>query len=1056
MLRVVEGVPAASADRAAAVQWALRCRLEQGYVGAAVELARTAPERLLNVADAGPSLRLWRGFLTLYDIGDRLFNEVFTEFEDLCGQLSDSAGASDAVIAVATDLRARAEAMRFALSGQGPQQRGRVVAQLATAADAYRAAGLPREAIGALRRAATFGLDGLAAERARARTLLEEARDEARKEGLALAEAAAALALADVDFQVFLDGGGDRDQAAILAELDTLAGIFRASGHAFGDAEVASRVGRALLAHGREQGLGLARAAAEGFASADALSAEQRVWAALNAWYTMHGDPEQSRRARVQESRLASQAGFAMAAEVRVLDEANQAFRSGEVALARSLLVQRFRSSASMLAANRLMLVTSANAVGLREEAQRLVEQVIADLTATGASLLLGEALIMLATMLTGQDDDRAAALLSRAADVAHAAESPAEEAKYRGQLAWASVVRRKSEGVTPVLTDPARAEFDQAETLLTGLRSLEAAAELVTLYQFQGQAAFFAADWEACGTWFTKAESVASSAGLLPHLAFVLCHQGLALIQLARSTGPATYDGAAGCFERSRKLFEQVELRALVWQVIFFRALCDIEAARSPTMTVADRTARLERASGLMEEASGRIDQLRESSEQGSADRRQHVWMAFSVDKQTFYGQGFQLAWDSCSDPGAAWKWLERMKGRALLDALSDGSADSPGPADSQPPGAVTPGVARRSAVRQSEPPAFGEIRALLTAQEEAAGGRRVIVAEYLCTPERTLLFGARADWARPRVAPIALDHARLGRFAATTFRAPGGVRMMMQDLDGGGIAAWQEFSALLAPLAAWSDPDDVIYLVPHNALHDLPLHTLPLEGMPLIERNPVCYVPAAAVLRHALPGRTPRTSGGAASEVAAVFGDASGDLPHARREADAVAALLGVTSVLGSDVTRERVLRALEIARVVHIAGHGNLSIEDGFDSYLDLAGHDRLRAADLLGRQCRAGLVVLSGCETGVSEQRPGDEVVGFARALLLSGGHSILASQWRVADSSTQELLHHFHQAARDPANSLADALRQAIREIRTDRGYSHLYHWGGFALVGSWR
>jgi CHAT domain-containing protein len=96
------------------------------------------------------------------------------------------------------------------------------------------------------------------------------------------------------------------------------------------------------------------------------------------------------------------------------------------------------------------------------------------------------------------------------------------------------------------------------------------------------------------------------------------------------------------------------------------------------------------------------------------------------------------------------------------------------------------------------------------------------------------------------------------------------------------------------------------------------------------------------------------------------------------------------------------------------------------------------------------------VLSGCETGVSEQRPGDEVVGFIRALLLSGARSILASQWRVADASTRELLRCFHQAASDPVNSPAEALRHAVREIRGDPRYSHLYHWGGFALVGSWR
>jgi CHAT domain-containing protein len=139
-----------------------------------------------------------------------------------------------------------------------------------------------------------------------------------------------------------------------------------------------------------------------------------------------------------------------------------------------------------------------------------------------------------------------------------------------------------------------------------------------------------------------------------------------------------------------------------------------------------------------------------------------------------------------------------------------------------------------------------------------------------------------------------------------------------------------------------------------------------------------------------------------------------------------------------------------------VVHIAGHGRLSTADGFGSGVDLAGADVLRAGDLLAARCSARLAVLSGCDTGVSELRPGDEAVGFIRALLLSGVRSILASQWRVSDASTSELLGAFHRAVRDPTVSLADALREAARAVRGDPRYSHPYHWGSFVVAGSWR
>ena len=138
------------------------------------------------------------------------------------------------------------------------------------------------------------------------------------------------------------------------------------------------------------------------------------------------------------------------------------------------------------------------------------------------------------------------------------------------------------------------------------------------------------------------------------------------------------------------------------------------------------------------------------------------------------------------------------------------------------------------------------------------------------------------------------------------------------------------------------------------------------------------------------------------------------------------------------------------------VHFAGHGELSTADGFASGLDLAGTDVLRAGDMLGQPCTARLAVLSGCDTGVSELRPGDEAVGLIRALLLSGVRSVLASQWQVSDASTRELLCRFHVAARDPSVSAAEALQRAVRAVRQDPRYGHLYHWGSFALVGSWR
>ena len=986
-----------------------------------------------KAGEEGAKLRLWVGFLGLYLESDEPFAERVAAFSALCDESAGPDGYSPSVRALAADLRSRAEVMRFVLSGMGPGHRGELVSAMAAAADGYGSAGQPREALATLRRAAAFAAGGLAADRAAAQELYVRASREANAAGLVIPQAQADLALAEFELRALLDGSADHDQARLLAQFDELAAAFAAGGHAFGGALVHWAVARLLLEYGNPAGVELARDAAAGFAAADVPSSELQVWSTLRTWYTMHGEAEHVQEAEQHAARLASGLGFSPAEE-RVLDNANQAFRSGDVARARALLTGLASGSRGLQAASRLMLATSANAVGMQDEAKQLLEGVIADLTASGANLVLGEALAVLAALLTGEDDARVLDLLRTAASVARAAESPAEEAGYRSQLAWTMVTQRMRTRDRPFLHSDAIAEFETAERLLAGQRTLAAGGELAKLYQYRGQAAFFDTDWPQVGTWLTKAESAARRLGLLPDLAFILTYQGLALIQAARRYGPAAYDQAARLFTEAQELFRRVSVSAFVWQTGFYRALCDIEAARWPGTDDGERAARLDRASRLMEEASALIDQLRESSESGDAARQQQVWAAFSADKQTFYGEGFGLAWDARADADAAWRWLERMKGRALLDGLSDAGAD------------------QRPAVRRSQPAGYGEVRNLLAAEEAATGGKRIVVAEYLCTPQRTMVFGARADWDAPQVQCVPLDQAALRQFTAATFRQPGGVRMMMEDLGPAGLRQWDRFAPLLAPLADWAEPDDIVYLVPYGVLHDLPLHTLPISGEPLLERNPVCYVPAAAVLRHTLRGGRPGFTSGAA----AVFGDSRGDLPHTLEEARMIASLLGVIPTTGDDVTRERVIRAFQGDTMLHFAGHGQLSTADGIASSLDLAGTDLLRAIDMLGQPCTARLAVLSGCDTGVGELRPGDEPVGLIRALLLSGVRSILASQWQVNDASTQDLLCRFHQTARDPTVSLAEALRRAARGIRDTPGYSHPYHWGGFTLIGSWR
>ena len=59
----------------------------------------------------------------------------------------------------------------------------------------------------------------------------------------------------------------------------------------------------------------------------------------------------------------------------------------------------------------------------------------------------------------------------------------------------------------------------------------------------------------------------------------------------------------------------------------------------------------------------------------------------------------------------------------------------------------------------------------------------------------------------------------------------------------------------------------------------------------------------------------------------------------------------------------------------------------------------------------------LIVLSGCDLAVSETRPGDELLGFAAALIGMGSRTVIASVVPVPDAATKRLMIALHELLR---------------------------------------
>lgn len=366
----------------------------------------------------------------------------------------------------------------------------------------------------------------------------------------------------------------------------------------------------------------------------------------------------------------------------------------------------------------------------------------------------------------------------------------------------------------------------------------------------------------------------------------------------------------------------------------------------------------------------------------------------------------------------GEAYDYVERAKARVLLDRMAAGDSSLGG---------------------WAEPLDHQQVRTAL-----AESNRPVLLVEYTVREGELVVFGVRGD-AEIEVETVRVDPVELRRFTQANFGIASRVREMTRSgLD----ELWHGLDDLVAPVTAWSRPGDLVVFVPHGILSYLPLHALRVDGDYLIARNPVSYAPSASVLVRS------RQTRARADGTTAVFGDPTGDLVHARSEAVAVAELLGTQAILGSDVTTDAFVSHVAGATVVHFAGHAFFDTAEAADSALRLT-NGLLSAREIQELSgLRARVVTLSGCETGVSRNHPGDELIGLTRAFLYAGAATVVAGLWRVADDSTTELMNRFYRGlvSGEPA---VEALRHAMLATAARPGWSALYHWAPFILVGDW-
>lgn len=384
--------------------------------------------------------------------------------------------------------------------------------------------------------------------------------------------------------------------------------------------------------------------------------------------------------------------------------------------------------------------------------------------------------------------------------------------------------------------------------------------------------------------------------------------------------------------------------------------------------------------------------------------------------------------------DRAGALETLERGKARALADALAEDEA-----------AAATTRAGLSAAEICALAPAGGALVAPIVTTRGSVvfivpgGARSIADAQLLELPAltssrlRELLVG----WLVTYTTHDADWHAALQRLIDELWSE------IMGPIHG-------ELAGLhLAPAAP-------LLIVPQGGLGLLPLHA----PSRIVDDYTVWYAPSAGAMAVSLrrlgehdPGR----------RRVAIVSDPTGDLQHAAGEAADVRDLFpeaGRTLLDRATARRAEVQAAMLGRSHVHFACHGTYAFDDPGRSALLLADGERLSIRDILdGPRLDARLVVLSGCETGMTDVlRVPDELLGFPGAFLHAGATAVVSSLWAVPDRSTSLLMAAMYRAMLVEQQAPAAALRQAQRWLRDldvggHRPFAHPYHWAAFTITG---
>jgi len=318
---------------------------------------------------------------------------------------------------------------------------------------------------------------------------------------------------------------------------------------------------------------------------------------------------------------------------------------------------------------------------------------------------------------------------------------------------------------------------------------------------------------------------------------------------------------------------------------------------------------------------------------------------------------------------------------------------------------------------------------------------GEGTAVLSLFLADDRTYGFVLRAPWDAPAL--VSSDG-----LSAAAWKDIG--RRLLRELHGPdrsgrlGLTWHLPLKPLLRAAGSHLDGINRVIVAPHAVAHTVPW-TVAVDAAGWRPTTAISVVPSLTTLSQVRRRDTHHTGD------VLVVGDPRGDLPGAVQEARAVADLHSTPALIGPQATKTAVRARLRHAKIAHLATHAFFAAESPLDSGVVLTD-GVLSAREVATAEPVPLLVLLSGCESGVSGRLGGDELAGLAQAFLFSGARSLVVSLWKVDDPATSVFMRTLHTCVHR-GDDLAGALLASANHVRASERWCHPHYWGAFVVLG---